>query len=132
MPVSSSIGSTSECLPVSGGIRIYLNTTGLEDELSLEELELSLQSDFQRLIRFGMQQDLYVSDEEENDEDVLVKYVSFIGTRIVVDGTDGEESSSGGNGNGMVASIAFIAVAFVALILSARRSNENDESQAQQ
>ncbi len=100
--------------------------------MSLEELELSLQSDFQRLIRFGMQQDLYVSDEEENDEDVLVKYVSFIGTRIVVDGTDGEESSSGGNGNGMVASIAFIAVAFVALILSARRSNENDESQAQQ
>ena len=106
VPVSSRIGETSDCIPVTGGIRIYLNTTGIlggGDESStsssssssqLADLELSIQSGFQRLIRFGMQQNLYVSEEDDNDDsEFLVKYVSFIGTRIVVgDAEDGEET----------------------------------------
>ena len=59
-----------------------------EEEASLENLKLSIESGFQRLIRFGMQQDLYVSaggdGEEEEEEEVLVKHVSFIGTRVFV------------------------------------------------
>jgi hypothetical protein len=88
-------------MPVTGGIRIYLNTTDIPDEASssLADLELSIQSGFQRLIRFGMQQDLYVSGEDdEKDEEVLVKYVTFIGTRIVSgeveEGDVGSTSSS--------------------------------------
>lgn len=124
VPVDASIGTTSECMPVTGGIRIYLNTTGFnETESSLDDLELSLQSGFQRLIRFGMQQDLYVTDDDDDEQEVLVKYVSFIGTRIVTD-----ENEFGGGINGiqgaktvrtgwMVASIGLIAALFALVTL---------------
>jgi hypothetical protein len=94
VPVSSTIGETSDFIPVTGGIRIYLNTTGIpggdESSSSLADLELSIKSGFQRLIRFGMQHNLYVSGEDDDDE-VLVKYISFIGTRIVFGDANEEE-----------------------------------------
>ena len=99
VPVASAIGTESDCMPVKGGIHVYVNTTDLGDDgdESLEDLELSIQSGFQRLIRFGMQNDLYVSDQEdEAEKKVLVKYVSFIGTRIVIENSgdgDSEDSS---------------------------------------
>ena len=100
VPVSLRIDETSDCVPVTGGIRIYVNTTdipgrvGGDDESQLADLELSIQSGFQRLIRFGMQQNLYVSDEDDNDDNEFqVKYVSFIGTRIVSgDAEDGVQT----------------------------------------
>eukprot|EP00536_Pseudo-nitzschia_multiseries_P001302 jgi/Psemu1/322015/estExt_fgenesh1_pg.C_160020 len=95
VPVSSAIGQTTDCMPVTGAIRIYLNTTGIEEEgTTLEETKLSIQSGFQRLIRFGMRQGLYLSEETEDtgDDDgieqpaVVVKHVSFIGTRVFAPG----------------------------------------------
>ena len=112
-------------MPVTGGIRIFLNTTGFnESESSLYDLELSLQSGFQRLIRFGMQQDLYVTDEDDDgEEEVLVKHVSFIGTRVV---TDENEFDGGINvihgrksvrTGWMIASIGLIAALFALVTL---------------
>ena len=89
-------------MPVTGAIQIYLNNTN--DFLKQHSnMILSIQSGFQRLIRFGMQEDLYVSGD--------VKHVSFIGTRIVggngIDynsnngGTDAQTNNIQGNeGNG--------------------------------
>eukprot|EP00535_Pseudo-nitzschia_heimii_P008601 CAMPEP_0197176730 /NCGR_PEP_ID=MMETSP1423-20130617/2550_1 /TAXON_ID=476441 /ORGANISM="Pseudo-nitzschia heimii, Strain UNC1101" /LENGTH=564 /DNA_ID=CAMNT_0042626139 /DNA_START=112 /DNA_END=1806 /DNA_ORIENTATION=+ len=89
VPVDAAISEKTDCIPISGGIRIYLNTTGLLDgihddnSMSLPDLELSIQSGLHRLIRFGMQHNLYVSDEDGNDDkEVIVKYVSFIGMRV--------------------------------------------------
>ena len=88
LPVDASIDDTTNCVPVTGGIRIYVNTTGInndwngKDARSLSALKSAIQNGFEQLIRFGMQQDLYVS-EEDNSNGVLVKHVSFIGTRVV-------------------------------------------------
>jgi hypothetical protein len=74
-------------MPVTGAIQIYLNNTN--DYLKQHSnMILSIQSGFQRLIRFGMQEDLYVSGD--------VKHVSFIGTRIV--GGTGIDYNSNSNG----------------------------------
>lgn len=98
VPVAWVIAETADCIPVTGGISIHLNTTGIvgsdteDDDSSLANLKMSIESGFQRLIRFGMQQDLYVSGEadvgDSNSEEVLVKHVSFIGVRVIVGDDD--------------------------------------------
>jgi hypothetical protein len=116
VPVSSVINQQSDCIPVRGAIRIYLNTTGIiigdgkDDDINstLAALKLSIESGFKRLIRFGMQRDMYVSIVEEDDDDeegnndsrtnkkseVIVKQVSFIGTRIVFDNSDDKDNGT--------------------------------------
>ena len=149
VPVASAVGETTECMPVTGGIRIHLNTTGMDDEsTSLEDLELAIQSGFQRLIRFGMQQNLYVSKEEDvYDHELLVKYVSFIGTRVVPAEEDGAdtgdpapslnlldedigEQSNGRNGSVVGLVVASIGIIGVAGLLAAASTKEtpNDEA----
>ncbi|KAL3925770.1 MAG: hypothetical protein SGILL_000188 [Bacillariaceae sp.] len=68
----SSVSSNADCMPVTGAIHLYLNNT--DGALDEEKARLSIESGFQRLIRFGMQQGLYVSGN--------IKHASFIGTRI--------------------------------------------------
>jgi hypothetical protein len=111
VPVSSVINQQSDCIPVRGAIRIYLNTTGIDNDdngnnSTMAALKLSIESGFKRLIRFGMQRDLYVSIEEDNDNEagnndsstnkneVIIKQVSFIGTRIVFDNNDDEDNGT--------------------------------------
>jgi hypothetical protein len=80
VPVASSVASNADCMPVAGAIHLYLNNTD-DGFLDDNNTRLSIESGFQRLVRFGMQQGLYVSGN--------VKHVSFIGTRIFVnDGSD--------------------------------------------
>lgn len=62
-----------------GAIHLYLNATSADSFFSNPDNRLSVQSSFQRLIRFGMQQGLYISGD-------TVKHVSFIGTRIYTEG----------------------------------------------
>ena len=94
VPVASTIGQKTDCVPVSGAIRIYLNTTDIPSH-SLEDLKQSIQSGFQRLIRFGMQHGLYLSDDSEDDDrhgdGVVVSHVSFIGTRIPANNNESGE-----------------------------------------
>jgi hypothetical protein len=60
---------------VAGAIHLYLTSSGDDEFLDDPNTKLSIESGFQRLIRFGMQEGLYISDD-------TAKYVSFIGTRI--------------------------------------------------
>ncbi|KAL3923513.1 MAG: hypothetical protein SGILL_001614 [Bacillariaceae sp.] len=78
--VPSSVSSNAFCAPVTGKISLYLNNTD-DGFLTANNTRLSIESGFQRLIRFGMQQGLYVSGN--------VKHTSFIGTRIVLDDGNG-------------------------------------------
>lgn len=73
VPVPMSVSEYNDCMPVTGAVRLYFNTTGIPAE-EKENQKLSIESGFQRLIRFGMLQELYVSGD--------VRHVSFIGTRI--------------------------------------------------
>ena len=113
VPVSSVINQQSDCIPVRGAIRVYLNTTGVtidnddnDNNSTMAALKLSIESGFKRLIRFGMQRDLYISvvgddddeagtnDSRTNKNEVIVKQVSFIGTRIVSDNNDDEDNGT--------------------------------------
>ena len=112
VPVSSVINQQSDCIPVRGAIRVYLNTTGviidnddndINNNSTMAALKLSIESGFKRLIRFGMQRDLYISVEDDeagnndsrtNKNEVIVKQVSFIGTRIVSDNNDDEDNGT--------------------------------------
>jgi hypothetical protein len=120
VPVSSVINQQSDCIPVRGAIRIYLNTTGViidnddnddddddnDNNSTMAALKLSIESRFKRLIRFGMQRDLYVTIEEDDDDEagnddsrtnkneVIVKQVSFIGTRIAFDNNDDKDNGT--------------------------------------
>jgi hypothetical protein len=114
VPVSSVINQQSDCIPVRGAIRVYLNTTGViidnddnDNNSTMAALKLSIESGFKRLIRFGMQRDLYISVVGDDDDDeagtndsrtdkneVIVKQVSFIGTRIVSDNNDDEDNGT--------------------------------------
>lgn len=73
VPVPASISETSNCMPVTGAFRLYLNNTGVPSEEEQTQ-KLAIESGFQRLIRFGMRQGLYNSGD--------VTYASFIGTRL--------------------------------------------------
>jgi hypothetical protein len=74
-PAPSSISSAADCIPVVGAIHLYLSSTDDDGFLNDPNTKISIESGFQRLIRFGMQEGLYISGD-------VARYVSFIGTRI--------------------------------------------------
>ncbi|KAG7338303.1 hypothetical protein IV203_024011 [Nitzschia inconspicua] len=135
VPVPSSISNNADCLPVVGAIHLYLNTNYGKRFFSDPNTELSIQSGLQRLIRLGMQEGMYASDD-------IVKHVSFIGTRISLDGgnttankLEGDPATNGVSASvqrgdkqagiiiGVVGAIMFIIMALVFLAVREKRNS---------
>jgi hypothetical protein len=113
---------------------LYLNTNGDDGFLDVPNTRLSIQSGFQRLIRFGMQEGLYISGD-------VVKHVSFIGTRIYVGDEsppinilEGDVASNGDSRDmqradnragiiiGVVGTFVFVVLAWVLLAVRRKRN----------